>query len=206
MLAVPLHGDDVAARFCSAERFMLAELERGRLAGEAEQLIDVFVRDGNPAMKVSSQSRKAQATSWHGAATPGRSARASRKEGSRTMPGYDRTGPVGAGPRTGRGLGRCQRAAGRARSGEDPRQGEGPGGNGRASGGGRGRGFGNGGRTRRRGFGIVCRASQDPAGSDVTPRRRQAFLRRRIGELTAQLDGVNQLLSNDAHGGVQDQE
>lgn len=31
MLAVPLHGDDVAPRFCSAERFLIAELDRGHL-------------------------------------------------------------------------------------------------------------------------------------------------------------------------------
>jgi len=30
MLAVPLHGDDVAPRFCSADRFMIAELDGGR--------------------------------------------------------------------------------------------------------------------------------------------------------------------------------
>jgi len=97
MLGVPLHGDDVAPRFCSADRFMIAELDGGRvrrvcrlsvpeeawserlerlsvagvrvllcggfnrsflplaesfgirvisgLAGEAEQLIDAFLRD-----------------------------------------------------------------------------------------------------------------------------------------------------------------
>ena len=120
------------------------------------------------------------------------------------MPGYDRTGPVGNGPRTGRGLGRCRRAVEKTRSVEDPYQDEGAGGNGRPWGG--GRGFGNGGRGRRRGFGMGWRASQDPAGSDVTPRRGQAFLRRRIRELTEQLDGVNQLISDDSPGGVQDQE
>ena len=31
MLGVPLHGDDVAPRFCSADRFMIAELERDRV-------------------------------------------------------------------------------------------------------------------------------------------------------------------------------
>ena len=30
MLAVPLHGNDVAPRFCSADRFMIAELDGGR--------------------------------------------------------------------------------------------------------------------------------------------------------------------------------
>ena len=97
MLGVPLHGDDVAPRFCSADEFMIAELDRDEvrrvrrlsipevtwsqrlerlsaagvsvllcggfnrrfvhlaeglgirvisgLAGEAEQLIDAFLRD-----------------------------------------------------------------------------------------------------------------------------------------------------------------
>jgi len=31
MLGVPLHGDDVAPRFCSADQFMVAELERNRV-------------------------------------------------------------------------------------------------------------------------------------------------------------------------------
>ena len=31
MLAVPLHGDDVAPRFCSADRFMIAELDGDRV-------------------------------------------------------------------------------------------------------------------------------------------------------------------------------
>ena len=31
MLAVPLHGDDVAPRFCSADEFMIAELDRDQV-------------------------------------------------------------------------------------------------------------------------------------------------------------------------------
>ena len=31
MLGVPLHGDDVAPRFCSADEFMIAELDRGEV-------------------------------------------------------------------------------------------------------------------------------------------------------------------------------
>ena len=31
MLGVPLHGDDVAPRFCSADEFMIAELDGGQL-------------------------------------------------------------------------------------------------------------------------------------------------------------------------------
>jgi len=31
MLGVPLHGDDVAPRFCSADQFLIAELDGGRV-------------------------------------------------------------------------------------------------------------------------------------------------------------------------------
>jgi predicted Fe-Mo cluster-binding NifX family protein len=31
MLAVPIHGDDVAPRFCSADQFLIAELDGGRV-------------------------------------------------------------------------------------------------------------------------------------------------------------------------------
>jgi predicted Fe-Mo cluster-binding NifX family protein len=31
MLGVPLHGDDVAPRFCSADQFLIAELDRGQV-------------------------------------------------------------------------------------------------------------------------------------------------------------------------------
>ena len=113
------------------------------------------------------------------------------------MPRYDRTGPVGAGSRTGRGLGRCGRPADGTRPVEDPYQDEGTEWFGQPWGGGRGR---------RRGSGMGGRASQDAAGSDLTPRRRQAFLRRRIQELTAQLDRVNKLFSGDSPDGTQDEE
>lgn len=71
------------------------------------------------------------------------------------MPGFDRTGPSGQGPQTGRGLGKCGRAKGTSRSGlEQPARtlpetessfnrgsGRGPGkGAGRGGGSGRGRG------------------------------------------------------------------
>ncbi len=67
------------------------------------------------------------------------------------MPGFDRTGPLGEGPMTGRGLGRCGKAKttlasdvapGRAvRLGDGPVGGRGPGrGGGRGRRGGRGRG------------------------------------------------------------------
>ena len=67
------------------------------------------------------------------------------------MPGFDRTGPVGEGPKTGRGLGKCGKAGttqssdvapGRgARLGDRPVAGQGLGrGGGRGRQGGRGRG------------------------------------------------------------------
>jgi hypothetical protein len=60
------------------------------------------------------------------------------------MPGFDRTGPMGEGPRTGRGLGRCGKAKTAVNSdvipGRGPRLGDGAvGGRGRGRGGGRGR-------------------------------------------------------------------
>ena len=58
------------------------------------------------------------------------------------MPGFDRTGPVGEGPRTGRGLGRCGKAKTTVNSdvasGRGARLGDGAVG-GRSRGGGRGR-------------------------------------------------------------------
>jgi hypothetical protein len=49
-------------------------------------------------------------------------------------------------------------------------------------------------------------ATEDPAGPDFTPRRGQAFLRRRIRELSEALDRLNQRLSNDSTGDDQDKE
>jgi hypothetical protein len=37
----------------------------------------------------------------------------------------------------------------------------------------------------------------DPDADDLPPRQRQAFLKRRIQDLTAQLDRLNKLLSDD---------
>ena len=47
MLAVPLHGDDVAPRFCSADQFLIADLDLGEVRGitdEAERILFVGVR------------------------------------------------------------------------------------------------------------------------------------------------------------------
>jgi len=41
MLAVPLHGDDVAPRFCSAEQFAIAKLDAGR----AHRICRLTIRD-----------------------------------------------------------------------------------------------------------------------------------------------------------------
>jgi hypothetical protein len=50
------------------------------------------------------------------------------------------------------------------------------------------------------------RAFDDTARDDVTPGRRQAFLRRRIGELKAELDRMSELLSEDSQDETRDQE
>jgi hypothetical protein len=112
------------------------------------------------------------------------------------MPGYDRTGPVGAGPRTGRGLGRCGRPDDRITRIEDTypdyRAGWFP----RRWGGGPGRG--RGGRGRGRGFGMGWWGVDDPVADDLAPRQREAFLRRRIQDLTAQLDRLAKPFSGDS--------
>ncbi|MDY6837577.1 MAG: DUF5320 domain-containing protein [Thermodesulfobacteriota bacterium] len=71
------------------------------------------------------------------------------------MPGYDRSGPLGEGPRTGRGLGRCGNRSGTQRSdggpGRGARQDDGtPLGQGFGRGGSRGRGRNRGRRVRGR--------------------------------------------------------
>ena len=80
------------------------------------------------------------------------------------MPGYDRTGPMGAGPMTGGGGGRCgaRSAAGDAEFGFG--RGSGRGG-GRRCGGGRGRGF------RGRGLGLGPRAWDAGRALDIQPDR-----------------------------------
>ena len=124
------------------------------------------------------------------------------------MPGYDRTGPLGSGPRTGRGRGRCGSPADETTGIAGQYAGERMGRFGRRFGGGRGRGFGSGGwgRGGRFGFGMGSRAFDDGAGDDLTPRQRQSFLSRRIGELKAELDRMRELLSEDSQDETRDQE
>jgi hypothetical protein len=50
------------------------------------------------------------------------------------------------------------------------------------------------------------RAIDDAEGDDLTARGDQAFLRRRIDELAAQLDRLNERLSGGSRGGTQKQE
>jgi len=124
------------------------------------------------------------------------------------MPGYDSTGPLGAGPRTGRGRGRGGSLADGTTGVGGQYAGERVGRFGRRFRGGRGRGFGSGGWGRRwgLGFGMGGRAFDDAARDDVTPGRRQAFLRRRIGELKAELDRMSELLSESSREGTAGQE
>ena len=111
------------------------------------------------------------------------------------MPGYDGTGPLEGGPRTGSGRGRCRRPADERASMEDPYQYYGIGwgyspwpeddGARRFRGRGSGRG---------RGFGRAGRGAEDLIGADGGGRQRETFLMRRIEELTAGLDRVKGLL------------
>jgi hypothetical protein len=111
------------------------------------------------------------------------------------MPGYDRTGPMGTGARTGRERGRCARPAEKLASVEDPYQYYGVGwgywpwaddGGHRFRGdrGGRGRGFGKAGR-----------AVEDSVSPDGTSGLQKTFLIRQMEALTAQLDSLEKLLS-----------
>jgi len=47
---------------------------------------------------------------------------------------------------------------------------------------------------------------EDPVADDLAPRQQQAFLRRRIQELTAQLDRLNKLFSGESGEDKQDQQ
>ena len=122
------------------------------------------------------------------------------------MPGYDRTGPVGSGSRTGRGLGRCGRPDDRTTGIEDGYLDGRVGWFARPRGGARGRGFGRRRRGRGRGFGAGWSDVDDPVADDLRPRQRHAFLRRRIQELTEQLDRLTKLFSGESGKENQDEE
>ncbi len=109
------------------------------------------------------------------------------------MPGYDRTGPVGTGPRAGRNRGGCNRAAARATAVADPYHDCGLGWGYWPQSGGRGR------RSGRRGGG----RGQDSAGPDSTWSERRAFLGRRMKALMEELDRVKTLLSEYSRGDAQ---
>ena len=121
--------------------------------------------------------------------------RFANKERSRDMPGSDRTGPLGGGPRTGGGRGRCGRPAYESASMEDPYQYWGIGWGYSPWGDGGGRRFRGGGRGRGRGFGRGRRAVQDPTGLGDTAPQQEDFLTRQMEALTAALDRVKELLS-----------
>ncbi|MDB4433232.1 DUF5320 domain-containing protein [bacterium] len=120
------------------------------------------------------------------------------------MPGFNRTGPAGAGPRTGRARGLCNQPGDRAKAIEDRNLDyEGmwdfwpfSGGRGRFRGGRGGRG---------RGFGRGRMAMEDPAGGDAIGSQEETVLslRRQIEELAAELDRVKARLSeySSAEGG-----
>jgi hypothetical protein len=112
------------------------------------------------------------------------------------MPGYDRTGPVGAGTRTGRNRGRCGRPAAKATAVADPYHDCGLGWGYWPRGGGRGRRSGGRGGSR----------GQDSAGPDTTLSERRAFLGRRMKALTEELDRVKTLLLEYSRGDAQDEE
>ncbi len=84
------------------------------------------------------------------------------------MPGFDQSGPLGQGPLTGGGRGRC---AGYAGAGQGRGRGRGPCGGGRARGRGRGQGL---------GYGLVA---GDPTARDLQAEAEE--LRRRLEQVEA---------------------
>jgi hypothetical protein len=111
------------------------------------------------------------------------------------MPGYDRTGPMGAGARTGRERGRGARPAEKLASVEDPYQYYGVGWGYWPWADDGGHGFRGGRRGRGRGFGRSGRAIEDPATPDGTSHLQETLLIRRMEALTAQLDDLKKLLT-----------
>ena len=111
------------------------------------------------------------------------------------MPGYDRTGPLGNGPRAGRGRGRCGQPADESASMEDPYQYYGLGWGYSPWVDSRGPRFRGGGQGRRRGFRMGRRAMESPTGLAATERPQETFPMRQIEALTAALDRVKELLS-----------
>ena len=111
------------------------------------------------------------------------------------MPGFDRTGPSGQGPRTGRGMGNC--AGGPSPYGSDISYGAGRGGipwgggRGRAWGGGRGR-FGGG-----RGFGGRRGGGYYPPAypvAPIAPTDERVWLEATMSDLQAELDSIKKRL------------
>ena len=130
---------------------------RTRAGAEAEALADadraggkvparVWARAPAPAGAKAPARAKARVPAKAGAKAPDRAARtiSHLKRRRRMMPGYDRSGPMGMGPMTGRRMGRCgRRNTGDAQYDQDMSMGMGMGrGMGRGLGRGRGRGFG----------------------------------------------------------------
>lgn len=103
------------------------------------------------------------------------------------MPGFDRTGPMGAGPRTGRGMGYCGSPTGTPAFGVGGRFGWG-------RGFGFGRGFGGGGM----GFGWRNRffAASVPAWAPPTPEQEAADLKAQAEWMKGQLDAIQKRIED----------
>jgi hypothetical protein len=108
------------------------------------------------------------------------------------MPEYDGTGPLRAGARRGRRLGRCGRLADEAKPVADPYHDCGLGWSHWPRSGGRGRRAPRGGR-----------ATAESARPDAALRQQREFLGRRIKALTEELDRVKALLSEYSRGNAQ---
>ena len=121
------------------------------------------------------------------------------------MPGYDGTGPMGMGPRTGGGFGYCPPAAGGVPAGGVVRglgRGGLPWGGGRGFGGGRGRGYGRG---MRGAFGGVAPYAYGPvAAPQPTAEQETQWLRGQADAIRQELAGIEQRLSELEQGGSDD--
>ena len=93
------------------------------------------------------------------------------------MPGFDRTGPMGQGPMTGRGLGNCGAGRGVSQGGA-------------VYGRGRGFGFGQG-----RGFGFGPAAARGYAPAQPAAQDEASWLRNQADALEAELQGIKARLS-----------
>jgi len=113
------------------------------------------------------------------------------------MPGFDGTGPLGQGPRTGGGFGVCPPGAGVAPVAVPPGVGYGVGRGGRPRGGGRGRAFGG-------GRGSWGRSQWLAPWQPPAPQQETNMLQRQAEAIEGQLDAIRKRLDELSAGTAKD--